>query len=187
MNIASGIETIKGYIDRLDKREKMIILISCTSIFVLIIIITFSMFISKTNKAEKRIKNYEKILSEISTVRDEYLTYRAKNESIENIIKGGDVSLLTFLEKTAKSLELNIESIRPQNKNQGDIYEEERVEIIIEKVPLKDLVELLFKIESHEGLLKITTLSIKPLWNNPAYLNTTFTVSNFRLKEEANE
>lgn len=178
------LDAIKAYIDKLEKREKMIIMVSCASVVVLIIIVTFSMLISKTGKAEKRIKNYEKILSEINTVRDEYLTYKAKNDSIESIIKGGDVSLQTFLEKTAKSLELNIENIRPQNKVQSEIFEEEKVELIIDQVPLKDLVELLFKIESHEGLMKITSLSIKPLWTKPAYLNTTFTVSNFRLKEE---
>lgn len=70
--------------------------------------------------------------------------------------------------------------VRPQpDRTSGEVIEE-RVEIRLENLQLRQLVELLFQFESTQQLLKVSQLRIKSRFDNPNLLDTVMTLSRFK-------
>ena len=178
------IDEIKGYIEKLDPRERLMVYVGSGVFLGIIFIIVFSWIASGGSGLEKKIKRAEKMLAKVSTLRDEYIQVKEKSEALlETLGDPGGESITTFLEKTAFESGIKIKSINHESTPTYDIYEEKREVVKLENVTLRDLIDFFYKIENHRKLLKIISVRIKPRWRNPAYLDVDFKVSSYLRKE----
>ncbi len=175
-------EKVKTYVDALDAKQRRMAFLLLGALAFLVIIIIIASFYSSMASLEKEIASREKILKEMTALRLEYLKNKKKSDELLNLISVQGESLTTFLEKASSESGVSIGSLNPQSASPNDLFQEKKVEVNIQKVTLKDLVDFFYKIESYKKPLKITTVSIKPDYANPAYLNVSFAVSSFERK-----
>ncbi|OGR01340.1 MAG: hypothetical protein A2284_12720 [Deltaproteobacteria bacterium RIFOXYA12_FULL_61_11] len=177
---------LKAYFDRLDERQKLIAVVAVCGSLLLILLLVFATLTSSIGDMEKRIKRNEDLLGEVAKLRQDYRKTSSTVERIKSLLVGeGDQILTTYLEKTAKDIGLNIESIKQMSGPPNDLFVESVVEVHIEKITLKELVDFLFRIESHTKLMKVTNLKIRPKFVDPSQLNVNFRVSSFAEKSSS--
>lgn len=173
-------QQLKQLYERLDERQRAMAAGGVAGGFVLILLIVMVVLQSSASRLEKTLKKNETLLGDIVKLSGEYKATTAKVDSVRNLLmQDGDPSLTTFLENSAKEVGINIESIKPLSGIPNDSYEQSVVEVRIDTINLKELVDLLYKIENHNKLLKVISLKISPKFVNPAQLKVEFKVSSF--------
>ncbi len=175
-------EKAKSYIDALDVRQKRMAFLLTGALAGLIVIILIASFYSSIASIDREIAAREKILKEMELLRIEYLKNKKKADELLNLLAIQGESLTTFLDKASSEVGISIGSLNPQSAQPTDYFQEKKVEVSIQKVTLKDLVDFFYKIENYKKPLKITSVNIKPDYANPAYVSVSFTVSSFEKK-----
>jgi hypothetical protein len=77
----------------------------------------------------------------------------------------------------------NIASMKPQSTSLGEDYKESSVEVKLESITTKQLVDYLFRIENSGAFIRIKRLHVKKRHDNPKYLDATFLVSTYEASE----
>ena len=95
------------------------------------------------------------------------------------IARGPKGNIFTTLENLARNSAVKIESLEPQAAPAGDRYTEEKVQVVLKSVTLKQLSQYLDQIERAPQLLSIKALRIRTRTDKPDLLDVTFTVSAF--------
>jgi len=115
----------------------------------------------------RSIERYEESLREMRTLRGEYEALQARTAEIRKILasRPRDFTLFSFLENGAAraGIKNRIQYMKPSTAavRDGSGYEESAVEMKIEGVSLKKLVEFLYFIEDPERLVRIRRISIR--------------------------
>ncbi len=166
----------------LAKREKNLVIgAACfLGIFFLFQLIIFPFF-EKKDRMEKGINTRETELEEIIRLSGEYESYKGDSQGIEQVLarRKRDFKLTTFLNEKANEAGVTIGSIdRYPSKDMGNFIES-TMEVRLEAVTLKQLVEYLYRIESPEDLVSITTISIKQNKKEPGYHDVTLRALTF--------
>lgn len=106
-------------------------------------------------------------------------------ESEKRIRRGGDFSVLSFLEAEADRMGVrrHIVQMKPKPGLSTRFYKENQVEIRMEKISLSLLLGYLHQIESSTELLRIRELRMRPRFDNPNYLDVRFQVSSYEIAE----
>ncbi len=100
----------------------------------------------------------------------------------ELITPGAKTDLLTLLESLAADAGLStdqIDSVTPKPPSSNDRYPETRVEVKLKGTTLKQLVQLLHKIETARLYLIVRSLRIKTRGREQQILDVSFSVSSF--------
>ena len=100
----------------------------------------------------------------------------------ELITPGAKTDLLTLLESLAADAGLStdqIDSVTPKPPSSNDRYPETRVEVKLKGATLKQLVQLLHKIETARLYLIVRSLRIKTRGREQQILDVSFSVSSF--------
>jgi type II secretory pathway component PulM len=95
------------------------------------------------------------------------------------IARGPKGNIFTTLETLAGNSAVKIESLEPQAAPAGKRYVEEKVQVVLKSVTLRQLVQYLDQIESTPQLLSIKALRIRQRVDRAELLDVTFTVSSF--------
>jgi hypothetical protein len=66
----------------------------------------------------------------------------------------------------------------------GDRYKESSVEVKLESITTKQLVDYLFRVENSDAFVRIKRLHLKKRRDNPKYLDATFLVSTYETSAE---
>ena len=126
-------------------------------------------------------------IQEIRALAREYSTLKEKITSIkDSISQKQEKSIISILDSVGKEerLNKNITSMDPISLFSPDAeYEETGVQVKMEKVGLKELVNYLYKIESPPYLLKIKNLDIKPQRRDRTLLEVNFVASRVKRKD----
>ena len=90
--------------------------------------------------------------------------------------------LFSFLEKSAGDAELkgHIKYMKPSTAQSAGPYRESKVEMKLEQVTLKQLVDYLYRIESPEKLISIKRISIKENKGESGYIDAVLQVLTFQ-------
>ena len=138
---------------------------------------------SKYEGMGRKIEQKSKELQEIEELRTEYQDGKKQLEKFEGVAKGDSFSLFSFLESLADKEDIrdHIASMKPKNVPLNEKYNESSVEIKVDKISLKQLTNYIFEIENSDHFLNIKKIRLKTRFDNPDFLDVTFTVSTLEL------
>ncbi len=172
---------MKDFLSRLSARERALIL-SAAGFFVLVIVARFLLLPAWDEGGRLRIaaarKRVEAAQFDILVARYRELSSSASRaESV--LEEGGGASLLTQVETTARDAGVKdrIASMKPQRTELESRMWESSVEVRVERITLKDAVELLRRLQSSPRPVRVKRLALKTRFDDPRLLDGTFTVA----------
>jgi type II secretory pathway component PulM len=131
-------------------------------------------------RAEDRVLRAESQIGMMVHLRAQYDEIAGRLARVEGRIQRGPKgNIFTTLETLARNSAVKIESLEPQAAPAGDLYVEEKVQVVLKSVTLRQLSGYLDQIESSPQLLSIKALRIRTRVDKPELLDVTFTVSAF--------
>jgi len=126
----------------------------------------------------------EKALRELSVLGADYVVLRARSEKIKRLIerRPPGFALYSYLEKQADqaAVKTNIRSMNPLKSSSAGVYEETTVEMKLDKVTMKQLVDFLYLVESREEMIRIRRASIYKMKESPEYLSVLIQVITYQ-------
>lgn len=132
------------------------------------------------DQAAARVARAENQLAMMKRLRGQYDEIAGRLENVESrIARGPRGNIFTTLETLARNSAVKIESLEPQAAPAGERYREEKVQVVLKSVTLKQLTQYLDQIERTPQLLSIKALRIRTRSDKPELLDVTFTVSAF--------
>ena len=146
------------------------------ALVVLFIIFQFilSPFLAAKGKTKGSIQAKEKTLKELVSLSSEYGTLKEDSGEIKKrlALRSKGFTLFSFLEKQAgqSRVKPNIKYMKPSISTDKGPYSESSVEMKLENITLKQLVEYLHLVESPENLVRIKRISVKQSKGSPEYL-----------------
>ncbi len=133
-----------------------------------------SPFLAAKEKTKRSIQAKEKTLKELVSLSSEYGALKEDSVDIKKALalRDGNFTLFSFLEKQAgqSNVKPNIKYMKPSTSTDKGPYSESSVEMNLENITLKQLVEYLHLVESPENLVRIKRISVKQSKGNPEYL-----------------
>lgn len=156
----------KSGFDKLEKREKLTIVIGICFIFCFLILqFGITPYLDARNKVEKSIAKRKSDLLELQLLQQEYRTLKTDTGGIKEQLskRAANFSLFTFLDTQAAETEIKdlISYMKPATaEGEGDLLES-TVEMKLQRISLQQLVDYLEKIESSENVVSIERISIQ--------------------------
>lgn len=159
----------------LSKREKYYVIagVSLIAVFLVFQLILFPFFDAK-DRTRRSIQAKEQTLKEITALSSEYQALKANSGDIQTALKfrSKEFTLFSFLEKHAgrAGVKSNITYMKPSTSSDAGPYKEASVEMKLEKITLKQLVDYLYLVESRKDLVLVKRISVKQTKGSPEYL-----------------
>lgn len=173
-------------IDRLEKREKLILLFGIffvTGFIVLQAIVLPYMEARKT--MTRSLSRNESELVDIELLRQEYLDLKSRQGDIEKRLaeRTPGFSLFSFLEEQAAATKVKnrVTYMKPTANEIDEGFNESIVEMKMERVTLDQLVAFLVKIESEEKIVSIQRISIQENGQEDGLLDSVLSIKTFEL------
>ena len=163
---------------QLNKREKIVV--STGGLMLLLyIVFHFIVFPLAGNRAKlaKNLALREKELVEMRTMQRRYQELSKQSGSLTSLLAKRDAgfSLFSFLEKNAADSQVkeHIVYMKPSESPKNELFKQSMVEIKLQAISLKQLVDFLEKTESTENLVGIDKITIQENTKEAATLDVT--------------
>jgi general secretion pathway protein M len=170
---------------KLAKREKNLVILAgvAVAVFLLFQFVVFP-FLDERKRMRRSIAAKKQNLQEVLRLRSEYEVQKTGFQGIQQMLakRTRGFTLFSFLEKSASEAELkgNIKYMKPSTSQSTGPYKESTVEMKLEQITLKQLVDYLYRIESPEQLISIKRISIKENKGESGYLDAVLQVLTFQ-------
>jgi general secretion pathway protein M len=170
---------------KLTKRERYYVSagVALVALFVMFQFI-LSPFLEAKEKTKRSIQAKEKTLKELVSLSSEYGALKEGSGDIKKTLalRPKDFTLFSFLEKQAgrSGVKPNIKYMKPSVSTDSGPYSESSVEMKLENITLKQLVEYLHLVESPENLVRIKRISVKQSKGKPEYLTVLMQLATYR-------
>ena len=119
-------------------------------------------------------------LKEIVKLRAEYESYKKGADRIQHFLRRREKSftLFSFLEQAAGKAKVkdHIKYMKPSASRISSRFKEATVEMKLDRINLKQLVDYLYLIESPKNVVSIKRISIKDSKSAPGYLDAVMQV-----------
>lgn len=151
---------------KLARREKYFISAAAIfiGIFCLLQFLIFPFFEAR-NRLQRGVSAKEDGLKEIVRLSSEYNRYRRSSQGIKRIIaqRRKGFTLFSFLENRAgdAGIKTYIKYMKPSISTGAGPYKESQIEMKLEEITLRQLVDYLYRIESPDNVVSIKRISIK--------------------------
>lgn len=170
------------------ERDVRAIRIGAAGICLIIIYVIFHSITSGTGRLEKQVRQLETELGRIENLRTEYEDSKQRMTELSSKIKEEREPLISVVEKIL--LEENIDrknfSIKDVNlrtTDSEDFYEEKSIDVELKDLSLKDLIDILYKIQNTKSFLKVSNLNISTKVNKSDSMTVKLRVSTFEFRE----
>ena len=176
---------MKRFWEQLTKRQKYTVIAGLVFVAAALLI-QFAVFpyFDARQRVRNAIAGSEKTLRELATLGAEYGVLRQRSEEIRRVIerRPPGFALFSYLEKRASDVgvKTNIKSINPLKSAPEGAYEEDAVEMRLEKLTMKQLTDFLYLVESREDLVRIRKMSVGKMKESPEYLSVSIQVFTYQ-------
>ena len=166
---------------KLGRREKILVSLAafCIAVFVLFQFIIFPFF-DRREVIGRGIEAKRDGLKEIVKLRSEYESYKRGADGIQRYLRSRmkSFTLFSFLEQAAGKARVkdHIEYMKPSASRTNGRFKESMVEMKLDKISLKQLVDYLYLIESPKNIVSIKRISIRDSKSAPGYLDAVMQV-----------
>lgn len=167
---------------RLSSRERLLVgLAGAAALIIALYTLVWEPLNEGRVELARRIQVKRQELTEMQSMREDYLALLNQFELRQKIIERADpkFSLFPHIEATVGQVvgREKIASMNPTNKDIGDAYREESVEIKLTGISLQQLTDLMYRIEKSPQPLRFTRMSVKKRVRDPQSFDVTATVS----------
>lgn len=197
MDINSLIENIKKALgearEKLTRissteRDRRAIAIGAAGLCLVIIYLVLHSFTSSAERLEKRAIQLHSDLARIEKLRAEYLNSKDKIIDLSSRIKEEDEPLISvveqiLLDENIDRKNFSIKDVNLRSAAPDDFYEERSVDVELKKLSLKDLVDILYKIQNGPSFLKVSNLNISTKFDRSDSMTVKLRVSTFEFNE----
>ena len=169
---------------KLAKREKYMVsfAVFAVAVFCLLQFMVFPFF-EKRDNLRRGVKGKEQDLQEILALSVEYQTYKKGSQGVKKVLanRKKGFTLFSFLEKAAGAAEVkqHIKYMKPSKSQGSGPYKESLVELKLESITLKQLVNYLYRVESPENVVRLKRVSIKENKKEEGYMDAILQVLTF--------
>ena len=170
---------------QLATREKIYVSIAlvAVAIFVLLQFIVFPFF-KKKGRIERGISKKEEAFKKIVLLSEEYQSYKKGSLGIQQILaeRNKRFTLFSFLEGAAGDVDIKgrIKYMKPSVSAVPGQHKESLVEMKLEEITLKQLIDYLYRVESPEKVVSIKRISIKENKKKPGHMDAILQVLTFK-------
>lgn len=168
-------------ISQLSLRERVVLAIGALVVLVTVLVFgIISPYQNGMDQLDRKIASRQEQLRETEALSRRYQQLQQKlNEARQWLNRGEAFSLFSFIEDLSGRVasKENLVYMRPQPSSTKDGFREEAVEIKLEKIQLRQLVQLLYQIESAQAYLQVKNLRLKTRFDDRTLLDATLTVS----------
>ena len=171
-----------AFFSKLSVRERWLVL--GAAVFVgsaLMFAVIVNPVIDKKQRYTRMAQDKRKELAQFNQFASEYRSLQLSLADLEKKLTAGssDMSLLAAMESSARKLGLaeKIASMKPFSSDLESGMVQSSVEMRVEKVDLKGLVQFIEAIETGPNMAVTTRLRIKTRFDDPALLDTTILVT----------
>ena len=172
---------------RINPREKRTIIAGgCLIAALLVYVFVVSPYMTAMERLDRRIAKKTEELAEVLALQGEYFRLREGTKILEEMVRSTPgFSLLSFLENlaTKNRIKKQIAYMKPLTTPGNDRYRESSVEMKLDSLTLKQLVDYLYQIEQSPQPIRIKRLNIAKK-RGKAYLDVTLQASTFEPLEE---
>lgn len=197
MELGSAIEGIKRVLSELrerisrltsSERDIRAMRIGIAGLCLLIAYIVFHTFWSGTERLEKQVSQLETELERIENLRSEYEGSTKRIAELSNKIKKENEPLISvveqiLLDENIDRKNFSIKDVNLRTAESEDFFEEKSIDVELKDLSLKDLVDILYKLQSTPSFLKVSNLNISTKFNKSDSMTVKLRVSTFEFKE----
>ena len=197
MAAGSAVEKVKkvvgGLRERMSRvasseRDARAIRIGAAGVALLILYFIFHSITSGTARLEKQVKLLDSELTRIETLRAEYERSKNRMTELSSKIKEEREPLISVVEKIllAENIDrknFSIKDVNLRTSDSEDFYEEKSIDVELKDLSLKDLIDILYKIQSTKSFLKVSNLNISTKFNKSDSMTVKLRVSTFEFRE----
>ncbi len=167
---------------RINPRERKILLLGGGVVAVLLIyLLIVSPYMSAMELLDRRIARKSEELKDVLALQEDYFRLRESTRTLEDMIRSTPgFSLLSFLENLAakNQIKAKIAYMKPLITPGSERFKETSVEMKLESLTLKELIDFLYQVEQSAQPIRIKRLNIAKKRGN-AYLDVTLQASTF--------
>jgi len=175
--------TAADFLDKRSPRERQMLALMAVAIGVWILYwLVQGLVVAPLENGKRAIEAREASLRQMRILQADYRSVQGQVSMLEMRIRSGQQgNVLSMLEEMAGEVQIKdkIASMDPRSTPPNDLYRESVIEVRLQQVNLKQLVDYLFKVENSGAFLKIKRLRLKTRSDDPGYLDVTFRVSSF--------
>lgn len=189
-NIRKTIGTVREKLTRISstERDRRAIIIGASGLVLLIFYLIFHSISSGTDRLEKRVVQLESELERVQELKTEYEESQKKIAVLSSKIKEEDEPLISIVEQILLSENLDrknfsIRDVNLRTSTSEDFYEERSIDVELKNISLKDLVDVLYKIQNAPSFLKVSNLNLSTKFDRSDSMTVKLRVSTFRFKE----
>ena len=170
---------------KLAKREKRLVCLAILSIavFLLLQFLVFPFF-GKMGRIRRGVNTKQEALKEIVMLSAEYKAHKTGSERIQKLLsrRKKGFTLFSFLEKAAGQAKVkdHIKYMKPSTSQGTGPHKESMVQMELDRITLKQLVEYLYRIESAGKAISIKRIEIKKNKRETGFLNAVIHVLTFQ-------
>jgi hypothetical protein len=169
---------------KLDSKQRYLVAI-CVAVVAIALLLTFAVFPIWDAKAKmkKTIATSSKKLEEMTKIDSDFSVQDAKVSRIKNAIasRRADFTLFAYLEKKAVSASVK-GRIKQMNSMQGvksPSFEETLIDLKLEKITVKQLVDFLYQVEAPAEMIKIKRITISKMKESPDYISVQILIASY--------
>ena len=171
-------------ISQLNQRERIFVIVGGVSlILALLYFAIVAPYRSALNRIDSQIATRSEQLQEVKALQARYLELKQQRLQMERLLDTRqDFSALTFIENLVKrtSGRENLLSMRPQTPETRNEFIIDSVDIKLERLSLKQVLELLLALEEAATPMQVKNLHIKQRFDDRALLDATMTITALR-------
>lgn len=197
MELGSAVESIKRVfselrerISRLTSSERDIraMRIGIAGLCLLVAYIVFHTFWSGAERLEKQVRQLETELDRIENLRSEYEGSTKRIAELSSKIKKENEPLISvveqiLLDENIDRKNFSIKDVNLRTSESEDFFEEKSIDVELKDLSLKDLVDILYKLQNTPSFLKVSNLNISTKFNKSDSMTVKLRVSTFEFKE----
>jgi len=182
-----------AFLQRFSARERNLLgLAVAAAVVIAFYTLVWEPLVQAKERTERQIRVKKQELVEIQNLRREYMDLLNRLEASRKIIDpanfDANFSLFPHIESTVGKVlggRDKIRSMSPKTKPINDAYVEETVDLKLDGISLKQLVEMMYSIEKGEQPLRFSRLVIKKRRREPHEFDVTATVSMLKPNTQA--
>jgi hypothetical protein len=189
-NIKKVFGELRERVSRLSSSERDVraVRIGIAGLSLLIVYVVFHTLSSGTERLEKQVKQLETEFARIENLRSEYEGSKKRIEELSGRIKKENEPLISvveqiLLDENIDRKNFSIKDVNLRTAESEDFYDEKSIDVELKDLSLKDLVDILYKIQNTPSFLKVSNLNISTKFNKSDSMTVKLRVSTFEFRE----
>jgi hypothetical protein len=175
-------EAFTRWYDALSERERRLVTILFSSVFLILVCSTIFLAMNKLNTRRAELVRNKERYEQVKALESEYLKAKEENERAMMQIRENDVSLFTFIQGITTRFGISVKDLNEQKRPlaKSNIVEIS-VRLNLTKLSIDRASAILEAIEtSDNNLVKVTRLKVNKRFDEPDLLDLQMTVSTWK-------